>query len=104
MVFQRYRIMIYRIYYPLKSEDRRVFGVRCIPVAILPSCQDMKTIAVQLHKHKYSWIVALLPFGFHTDRSPMDLGQFKGLGEYCGPNTASSVFLILYYYSKGITS
>ena len=25
----------------------------------------------------------------------MGLGQYDGLGEYCGPHTASSVFLIL---------
>ena len=26
---------------------------------------------------------------------PMGLGQYDSLGEYCGPHTASSVFLIL---------
>ena len=31
----------------------------------------------------------------HTDRSPMSLSQYYSLGEYCGPHTASSVFLIL---------
>ena len=28
------------------SEEREVLGVGSIPVAILPSCQDMKTIAI----------------------------------------------------------
>ena len=28
------------------SEEREVCGVESIPVAILPSCQDMKTIAL----------------------------------------------------------
>ena len=32
---------------PTRSEQREVFGVESIPVAILPSCQDMKTIALQ---------------------------------------------------------
>ena len=32
------------------------------------------------------------PLGQHTDRSLVGLGQY---GEYCGPHTASSVFLIL---------
>ena len=32
----------------------------------------------------------------HTDRSPMGLGQYNSYGEYCGPHTAYSVFLILF--------
>ena len=32
---------------PTGSEEREVLGVGCIPVAILSSCQDMKTIALQ---------------------------------------------------------
>ena len=37
-------------YYP--PEVRRVsIGVGSIPVAILPSCQDVETIALQLHKY-----------------------------------------------------
>ena len=31
---------------PNGSEEREVFGDRSIPVAILPSCQDMKTAAM----------------------------------------------------------
>ena len=31
---------------PTGSEEREVLGVGSIPVAILPSCQDMKTIAL----------------------------------------------------------
>ena len=34
-------------------------------------------------------------YGHYTDRCPTGLGQYNGLGEYCGPHTASSVFLIL---------
>ena len=34
------------------------------------------------------------PLG-HTDCDPMGLGQYNGLGAYCGPYTASSVFLVL---------
>ena len=31
---------------PTGSENRGVLGVRSIPVAILPSCQNMKTMAL----------------------------------------------------------
>ena len=31
---------------PTGSEEREVLGVGSIPVAILPSCQDMKTFAL----------------------------------------------------------
>ena len=37
---------------PSGSEDRGVVGVGSILHAILPSCQDMKTIAL----HDYSWV------------------------------------------------
>ena len=49
----------------------------------------MKTITLQLHKHGlYSWVVKI-------NTSEAVLSQYDGLGEYCGPHTASSVFLIL---------
>ena len=35
------------------------------------------------------------PLGHYTDSYPMGLDQYNGIGEYCGPHTASSVFLIL---------
>ena len=35
---------------PTGSEERGVLWVGSIPVAILPSCQDINTIALQLHK------------------------------------------------------
>ena len=44
---------------PTGSEERGVLGVGGIPVAILPSCQDMKTIALYLHKHEYSRVVKI---------------------------------------------
>ena len=31
---------------PIESEEREVLGVGSIPVAILPSCYDMKTIVL----------------------------------------------------------
>ena len=54
----------------------------------------------------YSWVVKIRKTSdtvlrpqytpsHHTDRGPMGLGQYNSLGEYCGPHTASSVFLIL---------
>ena len=36
---------------PTRSEERGVLGVGSIHVAILQFCQDMKTIALYLHKH-----------------------------------------------------
>ena len=39
------------------SEERGVLGVGSIPVSILPSCQDMKTIVFKLHNHEYSRVV-----------------------------------------------
>ena len=32
---------------PTGSEERELLGAGSIPVAILPSCQDMKTIALK---------------------------------------------------------
>ena len=36
---------------PTGSEERGVLGVGSIPVAILLSCQNMKTIALYLHRY-----------------------------------------------------
>ena len=44
---------------PTGSEEREVLGVGSIPFAILPSCQDMKTFALLMHKHQYSWVVKI---------------------------------------------
>ena len=44
---------------PTRSEEREVLGVGSIPVAILPSCQHIKTIVLSLHKHASSWIVKI---------------------------------------------
>ena len=35
------------------------------------------------------------PLGHHTDRGPMGLGQYDGLGDHGGPHTASSGFLMI---------
>ena len=32
----------------------------------------------------------------NTDSRPMGLGQYDSLGTYCGPQTASSVFLLVW--------
>ena len=42
---------------PTGSDERGVLGVGSIPVAIFPSCQDMKTIALKLPKQEYSWVL-----------------------------------------------
>ena len=44
---------------PTGSEERGVLRVGSIHVVILPSCQDVKTIALRLHKHVYSWVVKI---------------------------------------------
>ena len=47
------------------SEEREVLGVGSIPVAILPSRQDMKNIALQLHKDEIrntSQVVLMLQY------------------------------------------
>ena len=42
---------------PTGSEEREVLGVGSIPVAIFPSCQNMKVIALQLNN--MSWVVKI---------------------------------------------
>ena len=42
---------------PTGSEERGVLGVGSIPVTILSSSQDVKTMALLLHKHECSWVV-----------------------------------------------
>ena len=44
---------------PTGSNGKVVLGGGSIPVVILPSCQDMKTIALYLHKYNYSWEVKI---------------------------------------------
>ena len=39
------------------SEERGLLGVGIIPVAILQLYDNLKTIALYLHKHKYSWVI-----------------------------------------------
>ena len=34
-------------------------GPGSIPVAIFPSCQEMKIIALSVHKHECSWVVKI---------------------------------------------
>ena len=90
---------------PTGSEESGVLWIGSIPGAILSSCQDMTIIALQLHEYTCSWVVknkkhlrdstqAIIHPLAITDRGPMGLGQYNSLGEYYGPHTASSVFLI----------
>ena len=39
---------------PTGSEKREVFGAGSIPVAIIPSCQNMKIVTLQLHNMIYA--------------------------------------------------
>ena len=47
---------VFHILLPTGSEERGVFGNWKIPVAILPSFHEVKTIVLNLHKHEYSWV------------------------------------------------
>ena len=44
---------------PTGSEKRGELGVGSIPVAILPSCQKVITLALQIHKHENSRVVKI---------------------------------------------
>ena len=74
-------------------------GVGSIPVSILPSWQYMKNIALYLHRYEYtcSRVVKIRNTSEAVLRyTPFTgLGQYDGSWEYCDPNTAPSVFLIL---------
>ena len=97
------------VYYPREVRRGEYIGGGGIPVTILPSCQDMKTITLQLHEHEYSWVVKIrtsqmqysgcnTPLGHHThdtDRGPIGLGQYYSPEEYCSPHIASFVCLII---------
>ena len=85
------------------SQDITGCWVGNIAVVIFPSFQDTKTFALQLHKHEYnySWIVKIRKTSKEVLRSqyspwpsyplwPTGIGQYDGLGEYCGPHTAPS--------------
>ena len=50
------------IYYSLEVRRGEYWEllIGSIPVAKIPSCQDMKTIALLLHKHEYSWVVKIM--------------------------------------------
>ena len=69
-------------------------GVGSIPVALLPSCQDIKTVALQLLEYLHRCVVKKTPQS-HYSRQNTGLGQYNSLGEYSGPHSDSSVFLIL---------
>ena len=49
----------YEYLLPTGGEEREVIGVGSIPVAIYPSCQVLKIIALYLHKHEYRWVVKI---------------------------------------------
>ena len=83
---------------PTGSEERGVFKVGSIPVAILPSCQHMKTIALKMHNHEYGWVVKIRntseaifrqQYILGYNRRYVVLGQYHAIREYCGPHTAS---------------
>ena len=42
---------------PTGSEKRGVLGVRSIRVAIFLPSQNVRNVALLLHKHAYSWVV-----------------------------------------------
>ena len=87
-----------------------VLGVGSIPVEILPSCQDVKNIELRLYIYKHVKLGSENKKHFRSSTQAtihplaiiltvMGLGQYHyhSLGEYYGPHTASSVFLILLF-------
>ena len=64
-----------------------VVGVGC-PATSISGVRPLLTPQRQYSGHN-------TPLSHHTDPGPMGLGQYTSLGKYCGPHTASSVFLIL---------
>ena len=46
-------VLLFNVLLPNGSEERGVLGVWSIPVAILPSGQDITNIAVGLRKYEY---------------------------------------------------
>ena len=79
---------------PAGSEEYDVLQTATIHVAIVPSCQllynTIHLAKIETPKRQYSG--HNIPLGHHTDCGPLGLVQYH---TYCGPHTASSVFLIL---------
>ena len=50
-LFRLYKVCDTKHLVPTRSEERGVLGIGSIPIAILPTCQDVKDIALQSHKH-----------------------------------------------------
>ena len=71
---------------PTGSEERGVFWVVTIPVTILSSCPDLKTIELWLHKHNYSLVVKIRNTSEEVLRPQNTM--------YCDPHTPTTVFLI----------
>ena len=82
------------------GEEREVLGVGSILFHYFPLVKKLlKTVALYLHKHKYIWVVKIR----NTSEAVLTIQplaiilsiQYDSIGEFCGPHTASSVFLIL---------
>ena len=56
MVFHTKRM---GILLPTGSKEREVLGIGNIPVAILPSCQDMNTFELYLQKYEFNKVVKM---------------------------------------------
>ena len=60
-------------------------------------CTNLEIIWVVKIRNTSEYLGHNTPLGHPTDRGPVGLGQYDSLGEYCGPHTASSVFLIVLF-------
>ena len=79
------------IYYPLEVRRGKYWGWGVLLLRYFPLVRIWKLLQFRdLHPNT--------PLGHHTDHCPLGLGQHNSLAEYCGPHTASSVFLILKYF------
>ena len=88
---------------PTGSEERELLGVGSIHVAILLSCHYknvLPTYCIGLNIVNDCCVVKLrntseaLLGPVYSPWPSYTLRQYDSLGEYCGPHTASSVFLI----------
>ena len=91
--------------------------VRSINYCRLPSCQSFTIMHFKCLNCAFTWVVKMrntseavfrpqyAPWtSYHTDYDPTGLGQYNGLEAYCGPYTASSVFLMLFLFDNSSSS
>ena len=90
------------IYYPPEVRRGEYWGLGVFLLQYFPlvkmwkifhyNCMNMGNKNKKTHQMQYSGHNT--PLGHHIDHSPIGLGPYVSLGEYCNPNTTSSVCII----------